>query len=690
MKPEFVGLLKHAQQCLVSGELERGALLCEQALEIEPAAGAAQNILGMIFSQQRQHQQAIHQFELAIECEPSSPLARNNLGAVHLDLGDLDAAMSCFERVIALHPGYAVAHKNLGLVHQQKGDMKAAIACFRDALFRNQNYAPAHCAWGDSLYSLGDFSAAATQYKKFLEIQDDLGVRVNLANTLSAMGHHEQAVEMFLTVAKISPDLPGLQNNLGLSLVKLGRIDEAIASYKKAISFEPDSFVPYNSLGNAFTQLGLPGEAVQWFRAALAIKPDFAKAHSNLLLNLNYIEYQQEIIYQESLRFDERHTQSLTASRVTYSNSKSVARKLRIGYLSGDFRNHSVAYFALPLLEAHDREKFDIYCYSNNLRDDDVTARFRSLADQWLSIRCMTDDAVAEQIRCNKIDILVDLAGHTGDNRLLVFARGPAPIQVSWLGYPNTSGLEAMNYRVTDAVADPSGAMDSLYSEQLIRLPSGFLCYRNDTRSALVSSPPEARTGFVTFGSFNTLGKVTTEVVDTWAEILREVPGSRLILKSLSLQNEPTRESFLKQFGEREIAPERLDLLGLLPKHDHFRLYSEIDIALDTFPYNGTTTSCEAMWMGVPIVTLEGNRHAGRVGASILHQLGLTDLIADDRASYISLARSLAGDIEKRSRLRKVLREQMRNSDLMNQSLFAKEMEDAYRSVWKKWCADGC
>jgi predicted O-linked N-acetylglucosamine transferase (SPINDLY family) len=227
---------------------------------------------------------------------------------------------------------------------------------------------------------------------------------------------------------------------------------------------------------------------------------------------------------------------------------------------------------------------------------------------------------------------------------------------------------------------------DGLYTEQLMRLPGGFLCYRNDARSSAVSAPPEAKLGYVTFGSFNTLAKVTAKVIDAWSEILKSVPDSRLMLKAESLENEKTKAALLELFGERKIAPERLDLLGLLPKADHFRLYSQLDIALDTFPYNGTTTTCEALWMGVPVITLSGSRHAGRVGASILDQVGRTDFVAHDRASYLSLAQSLAGDFQLRSRLRASLRERMQGSTLMNQSAFAEEMEDAYRRMWATWC----
>lgn len=603
--------------------------------------------------------------------------------------GRPDLAADCFRKAIALLPGYAAAHKNLGQIHQQQGDYEAAIACFEEALAQHPKYAPAHVAWGDLLYARGDLLAAANQYQRALAISDEPGVRLLLANTLDGLGHHLKAVELFRSVASTDPDYPGLQNDMGLALVKLGEMDEAVACYERAIAANPGNPVPHNSLGNAYTQMGWPGESIRCFRAALSIKPDYAKTHSNLLLNMNYIEDEQEEIHPESLRFDRQQVGTLTDAAPPFSNTRSIDRKLRIGYVSGDFRSHSVAYFLLPLLEAHDRDRFEVICYSSNARRDDVTERFERLADDWVKIRGTPDDRVAERIRRDEIDILVDLSGHTNDNRLMVFARKPAPVQVSWLGYPNTTGLRAMDYRITDELADPAGDGDCLYTEKLIRLPGGFICYQRDVHSPAAPAPADASGRPLTFGSFNTLGKVTAGVVDTWAELLNAIPGSRLVLKAQALAGESTRASVVEQFAERNVAPERLDLLGLVPsKTEHFRSYSKIDIALDTFPYNGTTTTCEALWMGVPVVSLSGSHHAGRVGASILHRVGLADLTAHDRASYVSLALGLARDEQRRGELRSGLRGMMQGSALMDQPGFASEMEDAYRSMWSAWCGE--
>ena len=689
MNAQYIDHLKRAQQCLASGELAQAASSCELAIGIQPASAEAWNLRGLIAARQGESGPAIAHFRAALKYAPRSPVIHNNLGAAYMETQALDQALACFRTAVECHPGYAVAHKNLGQVYHERGELDAAAKCFNEALVQNPQYAPAHSSWANMLYAQGDLPVAATHYQQALALQDDPDTRMRLANTLDGMGHHQRASELYLQVAAAQPDYPGVQNNLGQTLFELGRTDEAIACFRKAIAQFPENPIAHNSLGNAFSKLGMPGKAIECFRAALAIDPDYANAHSNLLLNMNYIVDQQRNIHAEALRFGERQTREYPDVAPEFENIIDTDRKLRIGYVSADFRNHSVAYFALPLLEAHDRDRFEIFCYANNPRQDDMTERFRSLADRWVNIRGLPDDSVAAQIRRDAVDILVDLSGHTADNRLRVFSRRPAPVTVNWLGYPNTTGLPAMDYRVTDPIADPVDPdVDERYSERLVRLPGGFLCYRSDPRSAPVSPPPETERGYTTFGSFNMLAKIGPEVIAAWSEILSAVPGSRLLLKAHSLGSAATNSSLLASFAGHGIDAERIELMGMLPKAEHFRLYSRIDIALDTFPYNGTTTTCEAMWMGVPVITLSGSCHAGRVGASLLHQVGLTEFIAHDRASYLSQAQALAGNPELRGLLRSKLRERMLESFLMNPSAFARQMEDAFRNMWTAWCAE--
>ena len=357
-------------------------------------------------------------------------------------------------------------------------------------------------------------------------------------------------------------------------------------------------------------------------------------------------------------------------------------RRLRVGYISRDFTTHSVAYFLEPLLANHDRAAFEIFCYSDVERPDATTARLRTYTDHWCSIVGQSDDAVTGKIRGDAIDILVDLAGHSKGNRLLVFARRAAPVQVTWLGYPNTTGLRSMDYRVTDEISDPTGVAEKLATETLIRLPGGFICYRPASETPELLDPPSRVNGAITFGNFNSIAKLTPEIISLWSQLLNRIPGSKLLLKSNGLGDEVLRARILGNFETGGIDPTRIELLGWTTStYFHLALYNKIDIALDTSPYNGTTTTCEALWMGVPVVTLVGDRHAARVGASILTQIDMTDCIALNEAAYVDIAFSLANDPEKLNLIRRSCREKLRSSPLMDEAGFARQMEAAFHTM---------
>jgi predicted O-linked N-acetylglucosamine transferase (SPINDLY family) len=371
----------------------------------------------------------------------------------------------------------------------------------------------------------------------------------------------------------------------------------------------------------------------------------------------------------------------------TYINDRTDGRRLKVGYVSPDFRQHSVAYFLEPLLRSHDRKVIEVFCYAEVGWPDTVTERFKQLADHWVTTVGMSDDATAERIRRDGIDILVDLAGHTSKNRLPVFARKPAPVQVTWLGYPNTTGLTAIDYRFVDAVTDPEGETEALASETLVRLPGGFLCYGGPDDAPAPGPVPSLTTGTVTFGSFNNPAKLSAATLDAWADVLARLPQARLLLKGKPFADPATRALYLDRLAKRGVAVERIELVAWLPEEGHLALYNRIDIALDPFPYNGTTTTCEALWMGVPVITLRGDRHASRVGASLLTQTRLTDLIADSVEAYVETAVALAGDPARLSELRQSLRPRMAASPLCDAPAFADKIEHAYRTIWQRWCA---
>ena len=418
-------------------------------------------------------------------------------------------------------------------------------------------------------------------------------------------------------------------------------------------------------------------------------QPDFAAAHSNLVFSMNYdAAATQQTIFAESRAWHESHAAALGRRAPGHANARDPERRLRVGYVSPDFREHSVAYFLEPLIAAHDRAAFEVFCYAQVARPDQRTERFRGLADTWRSTVGMTDADLATAVREDRIDILVDLAGHTGGNRLLAFDRRPAPVQLSWLGYPNTTGTEAIDARLTDAIADPPGPSDALHSETLVRLPNGFLCYAPTADAPAIGAPPARSTGHVTFGSFNALAKITPAVVAAWARILLGVPGSRLVIKSGPLADAATRARYLEMLAAAGVDAGRVDLRAWIDaRSGHLGAYANIDIGLDPFPYNGTTTTCEALWMGVPVVTLAGDRHAGRVGASLLTRIGLAELVADTTDGYVETAVHFAGDLDGLPARRLALRDRMMSSPLCDAAGFARDVEAAYRAMWRRWCA---
>ena len=687
MNADTAALYQQAQQSFAAADLARAQALCDEAITLEPANVELRNLRGLIAVRQSDFREAVTQFEAALAAEPRAHVIHNNLGAVFLELNDLERAAASFSGAIRCFPGYAVAHKNLGQVHQRRGDFAGAEQCFAEALKQSPSYAAAHISWADLLSESGDLPNAATHLREALALQDSPEAKIRLASTLDSMGHHARAAELYREIEAQQPNYPGLQNNLGQTLMQLSEVGAAMAAFNKAMAEPAAGPIPANSMGNACSKIGRPEEAIRYFRQSLEIRPDYATAHSNLLLNLNYVGTPQVEAFAEARRFAERQFAGLPSPQSGFANEPDPQRRLRIGFVSGDFRSHSVAYFLLPLLEALDRSRFEILCYSNNPRTDAITEQFQSLADDWIPIRGKPDAVVAQRIRDARTDILLDLTGHTAGNRLAVFAHKPAPVQISWLGYPNTTGLDAMDYRLTDAFADPpDSGVDDFYSETLYRLPKGFLCYAEDSRSCSVAAPPESRNGYVTFGSFNMLAKVTPDVVAAWAQVLQAVPGSRFLVKGQALDHEITREQLQSRFAAHGIGPERLNLMGMVSKEEHYAVYGDVDIALDTFPYNGTTTTCEALWMGVPVITLRGEVHAARVGASLLHFAELDDLVASDRESYIRLARELAADAGRRKVLRSRLRVQLQASALMDKDGFARQMEAAWRDMWTDWC----
>ncbi len=653
-------------------------------------SGLARELLerGIAAEQAGAPAQAMEHYRKAAETDPSLAAAHFNLGLLLVQAADFDEAEAALRAALQARNDFPEAWVALADAFEAQGRDSEAVEALDRAIALRERYEGALMNAAVLLQKLGRLDEAASRYRQVLELAPEAAaLHNNLANVLQALGRLGEAEASGRRAVGLDPALPEAHFNLGNILQALGRGSEAEASLRNALRLRPAYREAHVGLGNALRDLGRVDEAQAAFLRALDLDPDDRDARSNYLLSLNYTRaLTRAEVHAAHAEWARRH--AVAESHVPPPNVRDPARRLRIGYVSGDFRRHSVAYFIEPVLAQHDRGAFEVFCYSNVALADAMTGRLMALADHAREIVHLSDEAVAAMIRADAIDILVDLAGHTAGHRLGVFALRPAPVQATYLGYPNTTGLAAIGWRVTDTYADPPGDGDDVHSERLARLPRSFLCFQPPDGAPVVQAPPCAERGHVTFGSFNVLPKVTPEVIRVWSQVLGRVPGSRLLLKALGLGDAHSREQVLARFAAHGIAAERIMVLPMEASlQAHLARYHEIDIALDPFPFNGTTTTLEALWMGVPVVALAGDRHSARVGASILANAGLSELIAPDEKAYVDLAARLAGDASRLADLRRGMRTRIAASPLRDPAGIVGDLEQAYRRMWSDWCA---
>jgi predicted O-linked N-acetylglucosamine transferase (SPINDLY family) len=489
---------------------------------------------------------------------------------------------------------------------------------------------------------------------------------------------------LFEDVLELEPGHADALHFMGLTGHRVRDLGFAMEYFERSIEARPDDAVFHNNLGSILVECGRTEEAARFFRKALQIDPGLHAARANLISVMVLREnVRPEEVFAEHVAWAKIHADPLLERTRPHSNTREPERRLRIGYVSADFRQHALSFFIEPVLASHDAAGFEVFCYRAGPIVDDVTRRLKGLVGNWHDIADLDDEQAVELIRSHRIDILVDLSGHLRDNRLLVFARKPAPIQVTYLAYPNTTGMAAVDYRLTDAVCDPPGATERYYRETLIRLPGCMWCYQPREDMPAVSPSPAQKSGSVTFASMNGANKVTERMLSLWARILAEVPGSRIVLTTVPEQG---RKRILDALTQAGIAEERISMHDRLPTKDFWALYEGIDIMLDTFPMNGGTTTCEALWLGVPVITRCGDIFQSRAGLSILGTLGLQELIATSDAQYVRIAVGLAQDKERLAALRAGLRERMRSSPLTDAPVFTRHLEAAYRTLWRTWC----
>lgn len=589
----------------------------------------------------------------------------------------------------------ADTHNDRGTVLAIQGQYGAALACYREALRLRPHFPGALSNLGNVLHRCGQRVAAIQAFQAALSLQPQFPEpHNNLGLLFQAQGDREAAAAAYRRAVLLRPDFPEAWLNMALLYLAQGQITSAQTAIARALVLAPAFAEAWNTLGNILHSEARHAEAATAYRRALMLRPDHAVAGSNLCFTALY-NPQATAVQIRALHCDwaARHALAPSPSpspspllgKSVYPQSRASERLLRIGYVSADFRDHPVSTFLLPVLEAHDRSRFAVFGYSQSERSDAMTGAIRQCCVGWCETAGLNDTALAERIRADQIDILVDLSGHTEGNRLPVFARRPAPVQVSWIGYPATTGLSAIDYRLTDPVADPPGA-EAGYSETLIRLSVGFLAFAPPGYAPPVSPLPALISGTITFGSFNKLAKLTESTLALWGAVLRRLPTARLYIKSKGLAEAETGARLWARCAAQGIAEERIRIAPwTTTTSEHLAHYAAVDIALDSTPYSGTTTTCEALWMGVPVITRCGALHPSRVSASLLHRLDLGALVADSDAAYVDIAATLAADLPRLAALRARLRARCVASSLCDGPRLTRSLENAYRAIWQRW-----
>ncbi|MEO8331758.1 MAG: tetratricopeptide repeat protein, partial [Gallionella sp.] len=583
------------------------------------------------------------------------------------------------------YPNSGYAWKLLGAALQKQG--KNALTAFQKTAEFMPGDAEAHFNLGTALYGLGHLDEMVASYRRVVELKPDSAqAHNNLGAALYEVGQVNEALTCCRRAVELNADFAEAHNNLGRCLQHLSQFNEAEASYRRALQINPQNFKAHGNLGNLLKDIGQLDAAISSYRSALEIKPDLSEAHSNLLFVLNYSSSHTPEYCLEQARQYGRIVAAKAVGRFSAWQCAAKHGRLRVGLVSGDLRVHSVGHFLEGLLAQLDPARIELIAYPTQPREDELTARIRPLFSAWRPLFGKSDEDAARLIHADGVHVLLDISGHTALNRLPVFAWKPAPVQVTWLGFPCTTGVSEMDYVLGDTQAIPP-EHEAHFSEKVWRLPDSYLCFSAPAYPVKVAPLPALANGYVTFGSFNNLTKMNDAVVELWARILLSVPDSRLYLKTSQLDDEEVREQTRQRFAASGVAPERLLLGGKLGSiADHLSEYNKIDVALDTFPYPGVTTSVEALWIGVPVLTLLGDRFLSLTAKSVAHHAGLPDWVAVDKDDYVAKAVAYTSDLERLAALRAGLREQVLASPLFDAPRFAHNLEDA---LWGMWQARG-
>lgn len=620
-----------------------------------------------------------------LAADPDHPDALHLLGTIGYQQGDLVQAELLIGRSLSLRP-LGAAHGNFGLVRHAQGRFDEAIAQFQLALGADPHDVAALCNLGQSLQAQGRLNEAIGSYLQALALDPRNAIAYcNLGAALHDQGNRAEALECYQQALQLAPRYAMAHNNLGNLLRDFGRTDEATRHLRIALDCDPGYAMAYNNLGNILRDQGKPEAAIGLYRDALARDPALAEVFSNVLLTMHMLPgLSRETLFEEHLAFAARYEAPLKAGWPAHANPRDPQRRLKIGYVSGDFRDHPLINFIEPVLATHDKTQVEVFCYYNYHQEDAVTRRIAGYADHWLACKSMTDAALAARIMADGIDVLIDLSGHTAYNRLLVFARKPAPLQMSWIGYQSTTGLSAIDYRITDWTMDPVGMTERFHSETVLRM-SALAPFQPSALCPPVNALPAFSSPFFTLACLNQLAKISDEAIALWSRILLALPNGRLMLANVN--DDATRQGLLAAFARHGVGAARLVLHPRMGLADYLALHQQIDLGLDSFPYNGGTTSLHALSMGVPVIAMAGETPAARAGMAIMTIAGLPDFIARDAEEYVERALAVAADLPRLARLRQGLRETITPAPSEATVEPARVLEAQLRGVWSDWCA---
>ena len=651
LRPEFVeARINLAHALKESGKLDEAVEGYRKALEVRPEMVDGYVALGNTLQKAGRDAEAIESYRRAISLRPDTAEAWYGMGGALKHKGETDHAIAAYREAVRIRPTYADAYSNLGIALNEKGLVAESIAAYQSAIKHLPQSAEAYNNLGITLRNAGRPDEAVVALKQALSIRPDYPEALNnIALAYEELGDVEASIASYQKALRLRPNFDYAQNNLANALKEAGRLDEAIATYREAAEYSTHPWV----LGNLLF--------------ALHAHPDFGPAE----------------LYREHRKWNERFAKPLESLRKPHENDPSPDRRLRVGFVSPDLNQHPVGRFMMPLMQNLDRKQVEVFCYSDGRRVDWMAAEFERLADTWRKTLGMTDERVADLVRTDRIDILIDLTMHTKDSRLSVFAMKPAPVQATYLAYCGTTGVDAIDYRISDPYLDPPGTDERFYAEKTVRLPHSYWCYQAAPESGEVMPLPSATSGTITFGSLNVFSKVTPQAIATWGKILVNTPGSRMVLHS---KEGTHRERALELFRQAGVEAGRVRFVPRISGRDYFNLYGEIDVGLDPFPYPGGTTTCDALYMGVPVVTLKDRTAVSRGGFSILSNLGLRELVAESVDQYVELACALARDQGRLANLRSTLRGRMQSSPLMDASAFARGFEGVLGEAWREWC----